>query len=190
MYFRTVRGETWMPSFTNSSLAIRSSPHAGFSPAILRISARNSTGILGRPARHFHRQNRRHPARCHRIIVFGCTTKSASRHSKSLARRAKLIRVAASILSLPKTRRAVATLTRGSVQPVGATVTLFKLFARSAGAGFVAADLVQISDRLAAHDVCQSATCDLLAALLEPQRMDLLNRLGQAGGQRLVLVQR
>ena len=35
---------------------------------------------------HGHRQNRRHPARCHRIIVFGCTTNSASRHSKSLAR--------------------------------------------------------------------------------------------------------
>jgi hypothetical protein len=97
MYFRTVRGETQMPSFTNSSLAIRSSPHAGFSPAILRISVRNSTGILGRPGRHFHRQNRRHPARCHRIIVFGCTTKSASRHSQSLDRIAKLIRVAASI---------------------------------------------------------------------------------------------
>jgi hypothetical protein len=32
-----------------------------------------------------------------RIIVFGCTTNSASCHSKSLARIAKLIRVAASI---------------------------------------------------------------------------------------------
>ena len=86
-----------MPSFTNSSLAILSSPHTGFSRAILRIKVRNSLGILGRPARHFQRQNSRHPARCQRIIVFGCTTNSASRHSKSLARIARLIRVAASI---------------------------------------------------------------------------------------------
>src|SRR6058998_3649474 len=69
-------------------------------------------------------------------------------------------------------------------------MTLFELFARSAGAGLVAADLVRISDRLTAHDVWQSPACDLLAALLEPQSMDLLNRPGQAGGQRLVLVQR
>src|SRR6202022_1323788 len=77
MYFRTVRGETPMPSFTNNSLAILSSPHTGFSRAILRISPRNSIGILGRPGRHFHRQNRRHPARSHRIIVLGCTTNSS-----------------------------------------------------------------------------------------------------------------
>ena len=44
-------------------------------------------------------------------------------------------------------------LTRGSVQPVGATMTLFELFARSAGAGLVAADLVRIADRFTAHDV-------------------------------------
>jgi hypothetical protein len=87
-----------MPSFTNNSLAILSSPHTGFSRAILRISARSSTGIRGRPGRrHFHRQNSRHPARCHRIIVLGCTTTSAGRHSKNLARIAKLSRVAASI---------------------------------------------------------------------------------------------
>lgn len=96
MYFRTVRGETRMPNFTNNSLAIRSSPQIGFSRAILRISARNSTGIRGRLARHFHRQNKRHPARCHRMIDFGCTTYSASRQLKKLAKIAKLIRVAAS----------------------------------------------------------------------------------------------
>ena len=50
-YFRTVRGETRMPRFTNSSLAILSSPHTGFFRAILRIKVRNSMGILGRPAR-------------------------------------------------------------------------------------------------------------------------------------------
>src|SRR5881409_3687243 len=69
-------------------------------------------------------------------------------------------------------------------------MTLFELFARSARAGLIAADLVRISDRLTAHDVWQSASCDLLAALLEPQSMNLPNRPGQAGGQRLVLVQR
>jgi len=69
----------------------------GFSRAILRINARNSTGILGLPGRHFHRQNKRQPARCHRIIVFGWIANSASRQSKRLARIAKLMRVAASI---------------------------------------------------------------------------------------------
>ena len=41
------------------------------------------TGILGRPGRHFQRQNRRQPARCHRINVFTCTTTSASRQSRT-----------------------------------------------------------------------------------------------------------
>jgi hypothetical protein len=34
MYLRTVRGETRRPSLSNSSLAIRSSPHSGFYVAI------------------------------------------------------------------------------------------------------------------------------------------------------------
>src|SRR6202047_3989371 len=97
MYLRTVRGDTWIPSFTNNSLAICSSPHTGFSPVILRIKTRSSSGIRGRPGQHFHLQNNLQPARCHRIIVFGRTTNSASRHSKHLARMAKLIRVAESI---------------------------------------------------------------------------------------------
>jgi hypothetical protein len=59
--------------------------------------ARSSTGICGRPGRHFHLQNNFRPARCHRIMVFGRTTISTSRHSKHFARMAKLIRVAASI---------------------------------------------------------------------------------------------
>jgi hypothetical protein len=42
-----------------------------------------------------HPQNNFQLARCHRITVFGRTTNSASRHSKHLARMAKLIRVAA-----------------------------------------------------------------------------------------------
>jgi hypothetical protein len=44
-------------------------------------------------------------------------------------------------------------LPRGSVQPVGATVTLFELLARSAGTRVVAADLGRISEWLTAHDV-------------------------------------
>jgi len=92
MYLRTVRGETRIPSLSSSSLAIRSSPHRRFSIAILRISARNSFGMGGRPGRHFNRQNNRQPARCQRIIVAGCTTTSALRQSNSLARTAKLTR--------------------------------------------------------------------------------------------------
>jgi len=49
MYFRTVRGETRTPSFRGSSLAMRSSPHHGFSVAMRRISGRNSSGIGGLP---------------------------------------------------------------------------------------------------------------------------------------------
>jgi hypothetical protein len=51
MYFLTVLGETHMPNFTNSSLAMRSSPHNGFSLAIRRMSCRSSSGIGGRPGR-------------------------------------------------------------------------------------------------------------------------------------------
>ena len=83
-YLRTVRGEIRIPSLSSSSLAIRSSPHSTFSRAILRISARSSFGIGGRPARDFIRQNNRQPARCQRIIVAGCTTTSALRQSNSL----------------------------------------------------------------------------------------------------------
>src|SRR4029450_9214849 len=49
--FLTVLGETRMPNFTNSSLAIRSSPHNGFSLAIRRMSRRSSNGMGGRPGR-------------------------------------------------------------------------------------------------------------------------------------------
>ncbi len=49
MYLRTVRGETRRPSFSSSSLAIRSSPQIGFSVAIRRISWRSSGGIGGHP---------------------------------------------------------------------------------------------------------------------------------------------
>jgi hypothetical protein len=48
-YFHTVRGETRKPSLSNSSLAMRSLPHVGFSRAMRRMSARRSAGIGGRP---------------------------------------------------------------------------------------------------------------------------------------------
>jgi len=79
MYFLTVRGETRIPSFTNSSLAIRSSPQSRFSVAILRISARSAAEIGGRPGRDLNRHSSRHPARCHRIRVAGYTTTRALR---------------------------------------------------------------------------------------------------------------
>jgi len=82
-YLLTVRGDTRIPSFNINSLAMRSSPHEGFSSAIWRISTCSSTGIGGRPGRDFNRQNSFHPARCKRISVSGRTTVSASRQSKS-----------------------------------------------------------------------------------------------------------
>ena len=96
MYLRTVRGETRIFSFTSSSLAMRSSPHSGFSCAILRINARNSTGFGGRPVLHLYRQKRRHPSRCQRKMVAGRTRITASRQSKSLVNSARLTRVNAS----------------------------------------------------------------------------------------------
>ena len=94
MYLRTVRGETRIPSLSSSSFAIRSSPHNGFSVAILRIRLRSSSGIGGRPALHFQRQKIRQPSRCHRTTVDGLTLTTASRQSKSLENTAKLTRVA------------------------------------------------------------------------------------------------
>ena len=47
MYLRTVRGDTRNPSFSSSSLAVRSSPHTGFSSEICRIRSRSAAGILG-----------------------------------------------------------------------------------------------------------------------------------------------
>src|SRR5450631_3892742 len=69
---------------TNSSLAIRSSTHNGFSVAILRIRLRSSGGIGGRPALHFERQKIRQPSRCQRTMVDGRTLTTALRQSKSL----------------------------------------------------------------------------------------------------------
>jgi len=51
MYLPTVLGDTPIPSLTNSSLAMRYSPHRGFSVAIRRMSCRSSSGMEGRPGR-------------------------------------------------------------------------------------------------------------------------------------------
>ena len=80
--WRTVRGEIWMPSLSNSSLAMRSSPQDGLSRTMARMSARNSAGIRGRPGRDFQRQNRRNPAPCQPMKVFGVTFTSVSCHAK------------------------------------------------------------------------------------------------------------
>ena len=97
MYFLTVLGETRIPSFTNNSSAIRASPHSGFSVAILRISTRSSSGIGGRPALHFQRQNIRQPSRCQRTMVDGRTLTTVCRQSQSLENTARLTRVTGSI---------------------------------------------------------------------------------------------
>ena len=97
MYFLTVLGETRMPNFTKSSLAMRSSPHKGFSFAIRRMSRRSSSGMGGRPGRDLQRQNSRQPARCQRTIVFGRTTITHDRQSHNRESQARLKRVAASM---------------------------------------------------------------------------------------------
>jgi hypothetical protein len=96
-YLRTVRGEIGILNLSNSSLAIHSSPDSGFALAILRISARSSCGMGGRPGRDFSRQNNLQPARCQRSKVAGRTTTRALRQSNRLASTTKLTRVPASI---------------------------------------------------------------------------------------------
>ena len=76
-----------MPSFNDSSCAILSSPHVGFSRAIWRTSWRIFLGSAGRPRlRDFHRQNILNAVRCHLRNVSGFTITSASRQSKNFAR--------------------------------------------------------------------------------------------------------
>jgi hypothetical protein len=88
-YFRTVRGETRIPSFNFNSLAMCSSPQVGFSAAIFRINSWRSLGTAGRPTGlDFHRQNKRNPRRCHRISVSGFTTTRALRQSNIGLKRA------------------------------------------------------------------------------------------------------
>jgi hypothetical protein len=49
MYFRTVRGESRTPRLTSNSLAIRSSPHSGFSQAMRHIKCRRCAELAADP---------------------------------------------------------------------------------------------------------------------------------------------
>ena len=81
-YFSTVRGETWIPSFSFNSSAMRPCPHVGFSAAISRISFRRSLGRQGLPVGFdFQRQQIRNPLRCQRMSVSGLTLTSAPRQA-------------------------------------------------------------------------------------------------------------
>src|SRR5438094_10259469 len=83
MYRRTVRGEVWIPIFSKSSLAIRSSPQVGLFVTISAISFRSWAGTRGRPhGRDFHFQKRRNPLRCQRISVSALTIVRAFCQSK------------------------------------------------------------------------------------------------------------
>ncbi len=82
-YLRTVRGETRMPSFSQSSSATRSSPQVMFSLTIRAMSWRMSLGSGGRPPRDFQRQYSLKALRCRRTKVAGVTMASASFQSKS-----------------------------------------------------------------------------------------------------------
>src|SRR5664279_2676651 len=82
-YLRTVRGETKMPSFSESSSATRSSPQVTFSLTMRAISWRMSFGSGGRPPRDFQRQYNLKVLRCQRMKVVGVTTVSASFQAKS-----------------------------------------------------------------------------------------------------------
>ncbi len=86
-----------MPSFSSSSLAIRSSPHVRFAATISPISRCRSGGIRGRPrGRDCRRQNNRKPLRCQRTSVSGFTTVRTRRHSISRDKATSTIRVASS----------------------------------------------------------------------------------------------
>jgi hypothetical protein len=68
---------------------MRGAPQEGFSLHILRISARTSgemTGRPGLPQRTFQVQNRRNPARCQAMTVSGLTMVSAERQATPEAR--------------------------------------------------------------------------------------------------------
>ena len=64
---------------------MRGAPQEGFSLHILRISARTSGEMMGRPGwpQHtFQVQNRRNPARCQAMTVSGLTMVSAERQPR------------------------------------------------------------------------------------------------------------
>src|SRR3954449_1724310 len=78
----TVRGESRICSFSNSSSAIRCSPQVGFSAAKRRIKFLTSAVTRGLPTGlDFQRQNRRNALRCQLIKVAGFTIINALRQS-------------------------------------------------------------------------------------------------------------
>src|SRR5579872_7013207 len=95
-YFFTVRGDTRIPSFSDSSSATRSCPQVGLLLAISTINRRMSFGNGGLPPRDFHRQNRRKAWRCQPIKVSGFTLTRALFQSNSWAISSSEIRAGSS----------------------------------------------------------------------------------------------
>src|SRR6476660_8324853 len=71
-----------MPSFSSSPWR-GGAPHSGLACDMVRIRARTSYGITGRPIRWrlFQAQKRRNARRCHAMTVSGRTITIAERHS-------------------------------------------------------------------------------------------------------------
>ena len=61
MDLRTVRGEIRIPSFSNSSWAIRSSPQIGFYVAIRRIKTEDVASVVSKALRQSDKFNRTGP---------------------------------------------------------------------------------------------------------------------------------
>ena len=85
-----------MPSFSDNSSAILSSPQVAFASAISRINSRRFLGNGGRPGlRDFQRHKARNAVRCHPMKVSGLTMTRASRQSKNCDRASSASRVVA-----------------------------------------------------------------------------------------------
>src|SRR3569833_2565282 len=86
LFLATVRGESRICSFSNSSSAMRWSPQVGFSAAKRRIKFLISAVTRGLPTGlDFQRQNRRNALRCQQIKEAGFTISSALRQSNQRA---------------------------------------------------------------------------------------------------------
>jgi len=86
LYLATVRGESRIWSFNNSSSAMRFSPQVGLSAARRRIKFLTSLVTCGLPTGlDFQRQKQRNAARCQPIKVAGLTITNALRQSNQRA---------------------------------------------------------------------------------------------------------
>src|SRR3954467_5510321 len=86
LYLATVRGESRICNFSNSSSALRCSPQVEFSAAKRRIKFLTSTLTRGLPTGcDFQRQKRRNALRCQPIKVAGLTIINAPRQSNQRA---------------------------------------------------------------------------------------------------------